>query len=106
MKRAGGILLLCLLLAAAFSVAAGAGERAEISIISANISGLPAVFSKYDRDVPASQKTLGRMLKESSNTIPTRAAIITSITTATAVTSTARIITARGTEWRNTVNRI
>ena len=64
-KRAGGILLLCLLLAAAFSVVAGAGEPAEISIISANISGLPAVFSKYDRDVPASQKTLGRMLNES-----------------------------------------
>ena len=38
------------------------GEVATLSVISANVSGLPEILSKYDRDVPRSQKTLGRML--------------------------------------------
>ena len=39
-------------------------ETTELSIMSANVSGLPSIFSKYDRDVPSSQKTLGKMLNE------------------------------------------
>ena len=42
-----------------------AKETQSLSIISANVSGLPAAFSKYDRDVPSSQKTLGGMLNDS-----------------------------------------
>ena len=45
--------------------AAKASETAELSVISANISGLPAFVSKYDRDVSESQKTLGSMLNAS-----------------------------------------
>lgn len=37
----------------------------ELSVISANVSGLPAFLSKYDRDVPASQEILGGMLNGS-----------------------------------------
>jgi len=49
-----------------FSIPAFAeGDVTELSIISANVSGLPATFSKYDRDVPSSQKTLGGMLNDS-----------------------------------------
>ena len=40
-------------------------ETTQLSLLSANVSGLPAVFSKYDRDVPASQKILGGMLNDS-----------------------------------------
>ncbi|MBQ2732613.1 MAG: hypothetical protein IJF74_00500, partial [Clostridia bacterium] len=36
----------------------------SFSVISANVSGLPAFVSKYDRDVPESQKTLGALLNE------------------------------------------
>ena len=41
------------------------GETESLSLISANVSGLPAFLSKYDRDVPASQKALGEMLNNS-----------------------------------------
>ncbi len=37
----------------------------ELSVISANVSGLPAFLSKYDRNVPDSQRILGKMLNES-----------------------------------------
>ena len=40
-----------------------------LSVLSANVSGLPAIFSKYDRDVQKSQKTLGEMLNESGHDI-------------------------------------
>ena len=42
-----------------------AEDNAQLSVISANVSGLPSIFSKYDRDVSYSQKTLGKMLNDS-----------------------------------------
>lgn len=62
MKKA--LLGLCLAVTAVIlSVTACAAE--SLSVISANIAGLPSFASKYDRDVPASQKTLGQMLNAS-----------------------------------------
>ncbi len=65
----GKVLLLfvfCFIFSLLLSVpAAMASETAELSVISANISGLPSFVSKYDRDVSESQKTLGSMLNES-----------------------------------------
>ena len=50
----------------AFSSFVYASENTtELSVISANISGIPAFLTKYDRDVPNAQKTLGKMLNES-----------------------------------------
>ncbi|MBE6679451.1 MAG: hypothetical protein E7598_02895 [Ruminococcaceae bacterium] len=40
-------------------------ETSELSVMSANVAGLPAFLSKYDRDVPKSQEALGKMLNES-----------------------------------------
>ena len=67
MKKAKTALLLFIcLICVFFSISAYAeGDKTELSIISANVSGLPSLFSKYDRDVPASQKTLGGMLNKS-----------------------------------------
>lgn len=58
-------LLLAIAAAALFPITASADEAASLSLISANISGLPSFVSKYDRDVPAAQSTLGKMLNES-----------------------------------------
>ena len=63
MKKVFLIFFVCIM-AAALSVFAVANEKAEISIISANVSGLPSFVSKYDRDVSQSQKTLGKMINE------------------------------------------
>ena len=41
-------------------------EKIELSVISANVSGLPSFVSKYDRNVQYSQKTLGKMLNDRS----------------------------------------
>ena len=58
------LLLFCILFCFPhFAAYADDGNR--LSIISANVSGLPASLSKYDRDVPAAQKTLGEMLNDS-----------------------------------------
>ena len=58
-------LLLILLAAIMLAITAAATDKTELSIISANVSGLPSIFSKYDRNVPSVQKTLGKMLNES-----------------------------------------
>lgn len=68
MKRAKTTLLLFLCVISVFfgiPTYAEGEEAAELSIISANVSGLPSFLSKYDRDVQASQKTLGEMLNKS-----------------------------------------
>ena len=65
MKKKFTGLLLFLLTAIMLAITAVASGKNELSIISANVSGLPSVFSKYDRDVPSAQKTLGKMLNES-----------------------------------------
>lgn len=57
------LLLLFTLIIFCSSIHIFAESSAEsLSIISANVSGLPEFLSKYDRDVPAAQKTLGGML--------------------------------------------
>ena len=54
------------MLFSAFHILASAKEESvELSVISANVSGLPEFLSKYDRDIPKSQATLGKMLNES-----------------------------------------
>ena len=63
MKKAILIFFVCFV-SAIFLIFAEADETVELSIISANISGLPSFASKYDRDVSQSQKTLGKMLNE------------------------------------------
>ncbi|MBR5011310.1 MAG: endonuclease/exonuclease/phosphatase family protein, partial [Clostridia bacterium] len=40
-----------------------------LSIISANVSGIPSYLTKYDRDVKKCQETLGKMLNESGHDI-------------------------------------
>ncbi|MBE6640639.1 MAG: hypothetical protein E7619_03540 [Ruminococcaceae bacterium] len=63
MKRTFLFVLLCFLLAPVLTVApVRAEEPASLSIISANISGLPAALTKYGRDTEKTQKTLGEML--------------------------------------------
>ena len=59
-------LILVAMLFSAFHLLASAKEESvELSVISANVSGLPGFISKYDRDVQKSQETLGKMLNES-----------------------------------------
>ncbi len=66
MKKVIVCLLTVIITLSAFSIFASAqNETAELSIISANVAGLPAFLSKYDRDVQKSQETLGKMLNES-----------------------------------------
>ena len=64
-KIAAAALLICVVISCFFSIEVLAADTAELSVISANISGLPSFVSKYDRDVQKSQKTLGKMLNES-----------------------------------------
>ncbi len=63
MKKGILIFFVCLV-AAMFSIFAKADETAELSVISANVSGLPSFATKYDRDVKNTQTTLGKMLNE------------------------------------------
>lgn len=66
MKKVIILFLTVIITLSAFSIFASAqNEIAELSVISANVAGLPAFLSKYDRDVPNAQKTLGKMLNES-----------------------------------------
>ena len=66
---------ICFLLAAvvflsALSIITLANEdTVELSIISANVSGIPSYLTKYDRDVKKCQETLGKMLNESGHDI-------------------------------------
>lgn len=60
------LVLTAVMFLSAFPVFAFADDGSiELSVISANVSGLPAFLTKYDRDVPKCQATLGKMLNES-----------------------------------------
>ena len=59
------LLFLCVILVFFCIPTSAEGEAENLSLISANVSGLPAFLSKYDRDVPTAQKTLGEMLNKS-----------------------------------------
>ena len=65
MKRILLSLSICLLLIISAFASHNANKNIELSVISANVSGLPESLSKYDRDVAKSQETLGTMLNES-----------------------------------------
>lgn len=67
MKKAKAVAALILCLITVFMcLPVHADEGAvSLSVISANVSGLPAFLSKYDRVVPEAQKTLGGMLNKS-----------------------------------------
>ena len=63
-------MLTALMLLSSFPVFAFAADESKtLSVISANVSGLPAYLTKYDRDVKKCQKTLGKMLNESTHDI-------------------------------------